>query len=162
MRHVAGAAALLLSVKPDATPLHLKAALMQSVDPIAGLRGRVASNGRLNVARALEVLTNTALPAVVVAAAPGGPHTMEDTEVRLQFSAPMNRASVESGLIFNPAVMGTVSWNEESTILTLKPNTPLVRTNYQARLLGTATDANGRTMDGDFDRTSEGSPTTTI
>ena len=44
--HVTGAAALLWSVKPDATPLEIKRALMQSVDQKPSFRGRVVSNGQ--------------------------------------------------------------------------------------------------------------------
>ena len=67
--HVA-AAALLLAFKPDATALELKAALMQSVDQGSAFPGKMASNGRLNVFRALQVTTNAFLPPVVVGAFP--------------------------------------------------------------------------------------------
>ena len=45
-------------------------------------------------------------------------------------------------------------------ILRLRPSVPLARTNYTARILGTAHDLTGQTLDGDFNRTSGGSPAT--
>jgi thermitase len=51
---VTGAAALLQSVAPNLTAVEIKARLLQSVDPVASLQGRVISGGRLNVAKALQ------------------------------------------------------------------------------------------------------------
>ena len=53
---VAGAAALLLAQYPGLTPAELRSTLMGSVDRIAGLDGKVASGGRLNLHRALTAL----------------------------------------------------------------------------------------------------------
>jgi subtilisin family serine protease len=156
--HVAGAAALLLAVKPDATPLELKAALMQSVDQGAAFRGQVASNGRLNVFRALQVITNTSLPPVIVGAFPGSILTRQDSLIELWFNRPMDRASVEAALQIVPAVAGSFEWSDEDRVVRLRPSTPLLRTNYTARLLGTAHDLTGNKIDGNFNRTSEGSP----
>lgn len=156
--HVAGAAALLLAIKPDATALQLKAALMQSVDQIAGLRSRVVSNGRLNVARALEALTNSSLPPIVTATTPASSHTKVDAEIQIRFSLPMNRHSVESSLVVLPPISGLTNWSSDSTIMSITKSTALLKTNYSVRLLGSALDTTGRSIDGDFDRTSEGSP----
>ena len=52
--HVAGAAALLASANPSATSADIKKALLDSADLIPALAGRMVSNGRLNIARALE------------------------------------------------------------------------------------------------------------
>ncbi|OHU94212.1 S8 family serine peptidase [Pseudoalteromonas byunsanensis] len=52
--HVAGAAALTLSVNPTLTTAELKAVLMDSGDDNAALNGKVVSGKRLNVANALE------------------------------------------------------------------------------------------------------------
>jgi subtilisin family serine protease len=51
--HVAGAAALVLSIRPGLAPAQLKAVLLNSVDIIPGLQGAVRTSGRLNLARAL-------------------------------------------------------------------------------------------------------------
>jgi hypothetical protein len=156
--HVSGAAALLLAFKPDAAPLELKAALMQSVDQSAAFQGKVASNGRLNVFRALQVITNTALPPVIVGAFPGSSFTRQDASIELWFNHPMDRSSVESALQITPAVAGVFEWTNEDRVLRLRPSTLLLRTNYSARLLGTAHDLAGNTIDGNFNRLSEGSP----
>lgn len=52
--HVTGAAALVLNKLPDISNEELKTRLTWSTDPVTGLAGKVASGGRLNVARALE------------------------------------------------------------------------------------------------------------
>jgi thermitase len=51
---VAGAAALLKAAHPTWTAKEIKARLMETVDPISGLKTRVMSGGRLNVGRALS------------------------------------------------------------------------------------------------------------
>jgi subtilisin family serine protease len=50
---VSGAAALYLSRAPQSTPDQVKSALLQTVDQGPALAGKVASGGRLNIARAL-------------------------------------------------------------------------------------------------------------
>jgi hypothetical protein len=65
---VAGAAALLLAAHPGLTTARLRAALLNSVDRKPAFTGKVASGGRLNVARAL---TYTA-PDTKLVRGPGG------------------------------------------------------------------------------------------
>lgn len=50
---VAGAAALIQSVYPDATASEIKAKLLDTVDPIKSLEGKIVTGGRLNVYRAI-------------------------------------------------------------------------------------------------------------
>jgi subtilisin family serine protease len=52
MAYVAGAAALLFAAAPHATAEDVKGALLESVDVLPSMTGRVASNGRLNVGKA--------------------------------------------------------------------------------------------------------------
>jgi subtilisin family serine protease len=52
--HVAGAAALLLAANPASSPAAVRQALIESADRLPALVGKVVSNGRLNIARALE------------------------------------------------------------------------------------------------------------
>jgi len=52
--HVAGAAALVLSIRPDFTPLQVKDALLAGVDPVPALDGKTVTGGRLNAAGALQ------------------------------------------------------------------------------------------------------------
>jgi len=67
--HVAGAAALVLARRPNATPAELKQALLGSVDVLPGLAGKVATSGRMNVRRALGY---TGPPEVSISAGPQG------------------------------------------------------------------------------------------
>ncbi len=55
--HVAGAAALALSLKPSATPAELKSALLSSGDPDPALRGITVSERRLNVFNLLNTIS---------------------------------------------------------------------------------------------------------
>ena len=51
--HVAGAAALLLSIDPDLTPVEIKNILMSTSDKPAAMAGTTVSSGRLNVLEAV-------------------------------------------------------------------------------------------------------------
>ncbi len=63
--HVAGAAALLLARNPAMPPSKVRSLLLSTVDPVAGLAGKVVTAGRLNVATAMPLIDltkpNTAL-----------------------------------------------------------------------------------------------------
>jgi len=52
---VAGVAALVLSVRPDLDAVALKEVLLDSATPLPALRGRVASGGVVNAARAVKL-----------------------------------------------------------------------------------------------------------
>ncbi len=67
--YVAGAAALLAAAYPYATADQIKTALLESVDIVPGLTGWVASNGRLNVGRAVQhpILSSNAPPFITIA-----------------------------------------------------------------------------------------------
>jgi subtilisin family serine protease len=58
--HVAGAAALLLSERPQLTPWQAGQVLIGGVDPVAGLEKKMVSGGRLNLARTLAAPTPSA------------------------------------------------------------------------------------------------------
>ena len=62
--HVTGAAALLLAERPDLSVSGLRAALLGGVDPLPSLSGRVASGGRLDVRRSLELAAPSAVAMV--------------------------------------------------------------------------------------------------
>jgi subtilisin family serine protease len=51
--HVAGVAALVKAAHPAFTVAQIKAAILGSVDPLAGLAGKVSTGGRLNACKAL-------------------------------------------------------------------------------------------------------------
>ena len=50
---VSGVAALILSQNPNLPVSDLRATLLQSVDPIPSLKGKVSSGGRINAAKAV-------------------------------------------------------------------------------------------------------------
>ena len=50
---VSGAAALILSQNPNLPVSDLRAKLLNSVDPIPSLKGKVSSGGRINAAKAV-------------------------------------------------------------------------------------------------------------
>jgi hypothetical protein len=106
----------------------------------------------------LQVITNAALPPLVVGAFPASSLTRQDAPIEIWFNRPMDRASVEAALQIVPAVAGVFEWSAGDRLLELRPSTPLLRTNYSARLLGTAHDLAGGAIDGNFNRISEGSP----
>lgn len=53
---VAGAVALIKTHKPNASAVEVREALINSADPLPSLQGRTRAGGRLNVARALQVI----------------------------------------------------------------------------------------------------------
>jgi subtilisin family serine protease len=60
--HVAGAIALLAAHSGTSSATQIKAALLAGVDVLSKWKGKVASNGRLNLAKALNALVPTAPP----------------------------------------------------------------------------------------------------
>ena len=64
--HVAGAAALVLAAAPSTAIASLRSALVTGVDQVSSLTGKVATGGRLNVAKAL----GTVVPDVIPTASP--------------------------------------------------------------------------------------------
>jgi len=158
---VGAAAALLLAVNPNLTVEELKAALFGSVDQPTALRGKVATNGRLNVARALQYLTNPNPnpPTIVISASPAGQRTATNAPIQVTFNRPMNHTSVESAFAITPTISGTFEWTDDSRTFFFLHEIPFdSTTNYTVRILGTAQEQSGGTMDGDYDRTLEGSP----
>jgi len=55
--YVAGAASLLLSLVPDLSVSKIRSALLDTVDPLPTLQGKVATGGRLNLLKAMQSLT---------------------------------------------------------------------------------------------------------
>lgn len=56
---VAGAVALLKSIKPSASAVEIREALINGSDPLPSLQGKVRSGGRINVEKALRYLTTS-------------------------------------------------------------------------------------------------------
>lgn len=60
--HVAGAAALLAAAKPELNVSEMRAALLDGVDALGSLSGRVVSGGRLDSRRSLEIAAPGTIP----------------------------------------------------------------------------------------------------
>jgi subtilisin family serine protease len=63
--HVTGVAALVWAKYPTASAADVKAAILQGVDPVAGLSGKVVSGGRLNALGALNRICNGKLVTII-------------------------------------------------------------------------------------------------
>ena len=155
--HVAGAAALLCSVRPDISILELRRVLLGSVDPIPAAKGKIITGGRLNVARALRMLTEPSPSPIVVWSAPTGLSVPLNAPIEVIFSESMNRAAVEAAFEIKPAMEGTFEWTADSRHLLFRHNKAFERTRHTLRIRATALDASGRQMDGNYDRVSVGS-----
>jgi subtilisin family serine protease len=68
--HVTGAAALLFSLEPGATVTEVREALLEGVDAVPSLTGKTTSGGRLDIAKAMEVLKGESAPDEEPPAAP--------------------------------------------------------------------------------------------
>lgn len=96
---VAGAVALLASAFPNASPIALREAILNSVDPLATLQGRVRSGGRLNVSEALRLL---GIEGPAVRAINPGPVT---GQLDATTNNPVNTITVDFTRDMNPAVL---------------------------------------------------------
>jgi len=56
---VAGAAGLMKMLKPSASAVEIRSAILEGVDEVSTLSGKVATGGRLNLAKAVEILLAT-------------------------------------------------------------------------------------------------------
>jgi len=157
---VAGAAALLAAFDPSRTSAELKSALLGSVDLLPAWTNRVVSGGRLNVARALaSFIISPNAPALVTSALPSGNRTPVLAQIEVTFTKAMDRSSVQSSFTLTPQVEGGFAWSNNDRTFTLTPTVALLSaTSYTGRIAGAAKDATGASLDGNFNRSSEGSP----
>ena len=82
--HVTGAAGLLFSLRPAATVTEVRDALLGGVDAIPSLAGETSAGGRLDVAKAMEVLTGEPAPAApqLESTAPASPANDNNPKIR--------------------------------------------------------------------------------
>ena len=112
--HVAGAAALLLSVKPDATAIELKKALMEGTDIIPSLINKTVSGGRLNLYKALLEINSAE---------------------NLKLTSPSNKT------VFKRGSINTITWAENNVAGSLKIE--LVKGNKLIKVISDNTDNDG-------------------
>jgi subtilisin family serine protease/subtilisin-like proprotein convertase family protein len=116
--YTAGAVGLLGAVNPFATNSQLRDALYAGVDVVTGLQGRVATNGRVNVARSVG-LVGTPGPNVLNVF-PGNPSAPVDT-IRVQFTETINPAFFTTGAIELRRARGDRDFNANDEIYTFPP-----------------------------------------
>jgi subtilisin family serine protease len=157
--HVAGAAALLVAARPTLSVAELKSAILGTVDLPRGLKGKLSTEGRLNVARALQNAVDPNAPPFVTAVSPEGNHTPVNARVEITFSRAMNRATVEGAFTLGGSANGTFEWSNADRTMSFIPASPVVPgTEYVARLLGSAADTGANRLDGNFNRVSQNTP----
>ena len=78
---VAGAVGLLKAFRPNASAVEIRQALIDSVDQVPSLQGRMVSGGRLNVYRALQIIGNDG--PIAIAFDPGPVTSRIDSETGL-------------------------------------------------------------------------------
>ncbi len=72
-----------------------------------------------------------------------GKNVPVNSEIKVLFSGPVEKASIERAFHINPSVTGTFSWNASDQMI-FKPSTPLsFKTAYTATIDGTAKDTKG-------------------
>ena len=168
-----GAAALLCSIDPGASAASIKAALLDTVDLIPSLPDLVSTGGRLNVGRAALMLVAPEAPSVVLDASPTGSgfslapgQWIDQTHgipleamPQINFSKPMNRASVEFGFSTSQDISGSFGWSNADRTVTWHPDNPWeAEGDLTFCLSGDVIDANGTPLDGNANQISEGSP----
>ncbi len=141
--HVAGAAALMQSVIPQSTTAQLKTWIMDSVDPIAALNGRMVTGGRLNLN---ELLSNSGygltLDPEVMSLPAGQNATATLTVIALEtFNGPL-LLQVDNS---NPALTVTLSkttvdirpGDVDTVTVTISTDASLLADSYTYRLIAT-------------------------
>ena len=108
--HVAGAAALVAALKPQLTPVGIKAVLMNSVDAVAAWNGKVASGGRLNLFTAAIDTTGDIAPTASLTKPLAGAIFTAPASIVLEASASDADGSITKVDFFaNGAFVGTDS-----------------------------------------------------
>ena len=91
--HVAGVVGLLAAANPAATVAEIRAALFDTVVPVAGLAGRMVTGGRLNAAAALEQIAPITGPRVI-SVSPAGQVEPPVSQFQVVFSQEILAASL--------------------------------------------------------------------
>lgn len=97
---VAGAVAILKTVKPSASAIEIRSALLNSADPLPGLQGKTVSGGRLNLQEAIRII---GLDGPVVRAVVPGPVA---GQLDPATGTPLNTVTVTFNKAINPSFLG--------------------------------------------------------
>ncbi len=156
--HVAGAAALLAGYYNAMSVADLKKVLLAGVDRLSQWQGKVVSGGRLNLARSLALSGPTALP-VVAEVSPTGTGQPMRPALRVSFTRAMQKAGAQSAFRITPSVAGSFAWSDGNKTMTFTPSANFAAdTLVTAKILGSAADTTNRTLDGNVNGTSQGTP----
>jgi len=140
--HVSGAAMLIASACPSLSSAALKSLLLSSADPISGMAGKVASNGRLNVGRAIQSCATASSPVLSgITVSPSSIQSGQSGVVTVSLTSPAGAGGVPvsltssflTGVNVPPSItipqgssQGAVSFNAGS----VSSNTPFTLTAY--------------------------------
>ena len=72
-------------------------------------------------------------------------------DIIINFSRPMNAVSVDSAFSIQPAVSGSISWNDSHTQLVFPSDSLEFKTHYTITITAQAKDQYGHLLDGNFD-----------
>ena len=126
---VAGVAALAWSAAPDATLAQVRSAILDGVDPLPSLAGKVATGGRLNALKTLQELVLQVAGSTPVA---GSTVTSAPTIFTIDFSLPLDAASVDAGdLLVNGAPADSFNVLDADTVRFTYAATPVVNQGAQ-------------------------------
>ena len=117
---VAGMAGLIKGTNPDLTAKGLKLRIMETVDPIPSLKGKIATGGRVNLTAAL----NTASPADVIHLQPGWNHLSVPRHLQAGYDTAQIFADIHSAghsvLMFTDNQTGWKTLNASDPIVPLQ------------------------------------------
>ncbi|MCG3123868.1 MAG: hypothetical protein GIKADHBN_02296 [Phycisphaerales bacterium] len=98
---VSGAVALMRSIKPTASAVEIRQTLLDSVDPLPDLQGKTVAGGRLNVARAIEIIgitgpvLKTLLPGPVTGQVDPSTNAPLKT-ITMRFNRPIDESKIDT------------------------------------------------------------------
>lgn len=116
--YTAGVIGMIASVNRFLSPQELKAALLNSVDPVASLNGRTVTGGRVNMYRALLAAQS---PGPTVTTITPGPQTAPVTQIRVSFSKNIDPAFFSvSGITLRRANMDN-RFDANDIFITINP-----------------------------------------
>ncbi len=116
--HVAGVAALAWSLAPNATLAEVRNAILQGVDRLASLNGRVATGGRLNAYNTLTLLSPSGPQAPAIASLSVAPNPMTVGGVAtLTAAGVVDRDGSVTGVHFYQDANGNRQWDTGDQLL---------------------------------------------
>jgi subtilisin family serine protease/subtilisin-like proprotein convertase family protein len=127
--HVSGVAALAWSISPTATVSQVRAALVDGVEPVASLSGRVKSGGRLNARATIDRL---GMNVAMITPAHGAVLSTPPTEFQVSFTHPFQADSVQpADLVVNGVAASGVTIDDADTAIFTFKTSPVTEEGVQ-------------------------------